>query len=163
MGTADHGRCLVHSQAAHDNTNFYSLTLQITGRIARRGHKHFAQRLRDLIDALHNEPQPTLGRLIPRCPAARRAVSAPFGLVPAGKYTGPRAPTRREGTPRSYPRRTAAAGSPQPSCPAAAPRVSPRRAAGHAKIPLRTSLIWMFVDTRPCCPTSASALLSPSF
>ncbi len=65
MATADQVKALVRSHAEHDDTKFYSVALQVAARAARGGQSHFAQELRDLVDALRKEPPKASGRPIP--------------------------------------------------------------------------------------------------
>lgn len=65
MATADQVKALVRSHAEGDDTKFYSVALQVAARAARGGQSHFAQELRDLVDALRREPPKTAGRPIP--------------------------------------------------------------------------------------------------
>lgn len=64
MATADQVKALVRSHAEHDDTKFYSVALQVAARAARGGQSHFAQELRDLVDALRREPPKLSGRPI---------------------------------------------------------------------------------------------------
>ena len=50
MATADQVKALVRSHAAGDESQFYSVALQVAARAARGGQNKFAQELRDLID-----------------------------------------------------------------------------------------------------------------
>jgi SpoVK/Ycf46/Vps4 family AAA+-type ATPase len=54
MATADQVKALVRSHAEGDDTKFYSIALQVAARAARGGQGHFAQELRDLVDALRS-------------------------------------------------------------------------------------------------------------
>lgn len=65
MATADQVKALVRSHAEGDDTKFYSVALQVAARAARGGQSHFAQELRDLVDALRREAPPVSGRPIP--------------------------------------------------------------------------------------------------
>jgi len=65
MATADQVKALVRSHAEGDDTKFYSVALQVAARAARSGQSHFAQELRDLVDALRKQPPRTPGRPIP--------------------------------------------------------------------------------------------------
>jgi SpoVK/Ycf46/Vps4 family AAA+-type ATPase len=65
MATADQVKALVRSHAERDDTKFYSVALQVAARAARGGQSHFAQELRDLVDALRKEPPKASGRPIP--------------------------------------------------------------------------------------------------
>ncbi len=64
MATADQVKALVRSHAEGDDTRFYSVALQVAARAARGGQSHFAQELRDLVDALRKNA-PASGRPIP--------------------------------------------------------------------------------------------------
>ena len=64
MATADQVKALVRSHAEGDDTKFYSVALQVAARAARGGRNHFAQELRDLVDALR-KVSPSAGRPIP--------------------------------------------------------------------------------------------------
>jgi SpoVK/Ycf46/Vps4 family AAA+-type ATPase len=55
MATADQVKALVRSHAEGDDTKFYSVALQVAARAARGGQSHFAQELRDLVDALRKQ------------------------------------------------------------------------------------------------------------
>jgi SpoVK/Ycf46/Vps4 family AAA+-type ATPase len=66
MATADQVKALVRSHAEGDDTKFYSVALQVAARAARGGHGHFAQELRDLVDALRKQqPSAPQARPIP--------------------------------------------------------------------------------------------------
>jgi SpoVK/Ycf46/Vps4 family AAA+-type ATPase len=65
MATADQVKALVRSHAEGDDTKFYSVALQVAARAARSGQSHFAQELRELVDALRKRPVRTPGRPIP--------------------------------------------------------------------------------------------------
>jgi SpoVK/Ycf46/Vps4 family AAA+-type ATPase len=65
MATADQVKALVRSHAEGDDTKFYSVALQVAARAARSGQSHFAQELRDLVDALRNHPVRSPGRPTP--------------------------------------------------------------------------------------------------
>src|SRR6185437_4691750 len=64
MATADQVKALVRSHAEGDDTKFYSVALQVAARAAQGGQSHFAQELRDLVDALR-KASPSQGRPIP--------------------------------------------------------------------------------------------------
>lgn len=65
MATADQVKALIRSHAEGDDTKFYSVALQVAARAARGGQGHFAQELRDLVDALRKQPARVPGRPIP--------------------------------------------------------------------------------------------------
>lgn len=65
MATADQMKALVRSHAEGDDIKFYSVALQVAARAARGGQSHFAQELRDLVDALRKETRQVPGRPIP--------------------------------------------------------------------------------------------------
>jgi SpoVK/Ycf46/Vps4 family AAA+-type ATPase len=51
MATADQVKALVRSHAEGDDGHFYSVAMQVAARAARSGKTHFAQELKDLVDA----------------------------------------------------------------------------------------------------------------
>lgn len=65
MATAEQVKALVKSHAEGDDTRFYSIALQVAARAARSGQSHFAQELRDLVDALRKAPDRRPARPIP--------------------------------------------------------------------------------------------------
>jgi len=65
MANADQMKALVRSHAEGDDTKFYSVALQVAARAARGGQSHFAQELRDLVDALRRDTSQVSGRPIP--------------------------------------------------------------------------------------------------
>jgi SpoVK/Ycf46/Vps4 family AAA+-type ATPase len=58
-------KALVRSHADGDDTKFYSVALQVAARAARGGQSHFAQELRDLVDALRKQGVRAPDRPIP--------------------------------------------------------------------------------------------------
>lgn len=65
MATADQVKALLRSHADGDDTQFYSVALQVAARAARGGQTHFAQELRDLVDTLRSEPRNKPVRPVP--------------------------------------------------------------------------------------------------
>lgn len=51
MATAEQMKALVKSHAEGDDTRFYAISLQVAASAARGGQNHFAQELRELVDA----------------------------------------------------------------------------------------------------------------
>lgn len=56
--SADHIKALVRAHAAGDESGFYSVALQMAAQAARRGQNHFADDLKNLIDAAKAERIP---------------------------------------------------------------------------------------------------------
>lgn len=65
MATADQVKALVKSHAEGDETRFYSVALQVAAHAARTGKGHYAQELRDLVDALRKSSGRGSGRPVP--------------------------------------------------------------------------------------------------
>lgn len=57
VATADQIKALLRSHLEGDEERFYSVALQVAARAARSGQVHFAQEVRDLIDAAKAHPQ----------------------------------------------------------------------------------------------------------
>jgi SpoVK/Ycf46/Vps4 family AAA+-type ATPase len=62
VATAEQVRALVRSHAQRDDTQFYSIALQVAAHAARNGQVRYAQELRDLIDAARQESSTTIRR-----------------------------------------------------------------------------------------------------
>lgn len=65
VATADQVRALVKSHAEGDDTRFYSVALQVAASAARSGQGRFALELRDLVEAMRNQPANALRRPTP--------------------------------------------------------------------------------------------------
>lgn len=65
MATADQLKALVKSHAEGDDTKFYSVALQVAAKAARSGQSHYAQELRDLIDAARKEARSSVKQPVP--------------------------------------------------------------------------------------------------
>ncbi len=65
MATADQVKALVRSHAHGDDSQFYSVAMQVAARASRSGQGKFAQELRDLVDSVRKQPTATPGRPIP--------------------------------------------------------------------------------------------------
>lgn len=65
MATADQVKALVRSHAQGDDTQFYSVAMQVAARASRGGQGKFAQELRDLVDSVRRQAASTLSRPIP--------------------------------------------------------------------------------------------------
>lgn len=65
MATADQVKALVRSHAEGDDAKFYSVALQVAARAARGGQSHFAQELRNIVDALRREAHTAPRRPVP--------------------------------------------------------------------------------------------------
>jgi len=63
--TADHFKALVRRHMEGDEQGFYSIALQVAARAAREGKNHFAQDLRDLVDAAKAEHAASALRPVP--------------------------------------------------------------------------------------------------
>ena len=92
MANADQVKALVRSHADGDDTRFYSVALQVAARAARSGQGHFAQELRDLVDALRKDAQRRDRPSRLRFPSPNQGVSSP---------TSCRSPIRRPAWPIS--------------------------------------------------------------
>jgi hypothetical protein len=75
MATNDQLKALVKSHADRDDSQFYSVAMQVAAKAARSGQDKFAQELRDMVDALRKrEPGPAahpaiVRRVVGRLPA----------------------------------------------------------------------------------------------
>lgn len=65
MATADQVKALVRSHAEGDDSQFYSVAMQVAARAARGGQGKFAQELRDLVDTVRKQSVERPGRPIP--------------------------------------------------------------------------------------------------
>lgn len=65
MATADQLKALVRSHAEGDDTKFYSVALQVAAKAARSGQSHYAQELRDLIDAARKDARTSVKQPVP--------------------------------------------------------------------------------------------------
>ncbi len=65
MATADQVKALVRSHAQGDDTQFYSVAMQVAARASRGGQGKFAQELRDLVDSVRRQAASTSSRPIP--------------------------------------------------------------------------------------------------
>ena len=59
MATADQVKALVRSHAQGDDTQFYSVAMQVAARASRGGQGKFAQELRDLVDSVRRQTPPS--------------------------------------------------------------------------------------------------------
>lgn len=74
MATNDQVKALVKSHADGDDSQFYSVAMQVAAKAARAGHDKFAQELRDMVDALRK-----------RDPSSSRVASVVPVLQPRGE------------------------------------------------------------------------------
>jgi len=65
MATADQVKALVRSHAEGDDTQFYSVAMQVAARAARSGQGRFGQELRQLIDEVRKRQPTGRGKLVP--------------------------------------------------------------------------------------------------
>lgn len=65
MATADQVKALVRSHADGDDTQFYSVAMQVAARAARSGQGRFGQELKQLIDEVRKRQPTTRGKLVP--------------------------------------------------------------------------------------------------
>ena len=65
MATADQVKALVRSHADGDDTQFYSVAMQVAARAARSGQSRFGQELKQLIDEVRKRQPSTRGKLVP--------------------------------------------------------------------------------------------------
>ena len=65
MATAEQVKALVRSHAQGDDTQFYSVAMQVAARASRGGQGKFAQELRDLVDTVRKQSEARPGRPIP--------------------------------------------------------------------------------------------------
>lgn len=65
MATADQVKALVRSHADGDDTQFYSVAMQVAARASRGGQGKFAQELRDLVDTVRRQSASKPPRPIP--------------------------------------------------------------------------------------------------
>ena len=65
MATADQVKALVRSHAEGDDTQFYSVAMQVAARAARSGHGRFGQELKQLIDEVRKRQPSGRGKLVP--------------------------------------------------------------------------------------------------
>ena len=65
MATADQVKALVRSHAQGDDSQFYSVAMQVAARASRGGQGKFAQELRDLVDTVLKQSDARPGRPIP--------------------------------------------------------------------------------------------------
>lgn len=65
MATADQVKALVRSHADGDDTQFYSVAMQVAARAARSGQGRFGQELKQLIDEVRKRQPTTRGELVP--------------------------------------------------------------------------------------------------
>jgi SpoVK/Ycf46/Vps4 family AAA+-type ATPase len=72
MATADQVKALVRSHADGDDTQFYSVALQMAARAARGGQGRFAQELKEIIDDVRKAPSSRPGRGRPVAVASPR-------------------------------------------------------------------------------------------
>ncbi len=59
MATADQVKALVRSHAQGDDTQFYSVAMQVAARASRGGQGKFAQELKDLVDSVRRQTPPS--------------------------------------------------------------------------------------------------------
>lgn len=65
MATADQVKALVRSHAEGDDTQFYSVAMQVAARAARSGQGRVGQELKQLIDEARNRQSSGRGKLVP--------------------------------------------------------------------------------------------------
>ncbi len=65
MATADQVKAFVKSHADGDDTQFYSVALQVAARAARGGQSHFAEELKTLIDTARRQDGKHQGKPVP--------------------------------------------------------------------------------------------------
>lgn len=65
MATADQVKALVRSHADGDDTQFYSVAMQVAARAARSGQGRFGQELKQLIDEVRKRQPTTRSKLVP--------------------------------------------------------------------------------------------------
>jgi SpoVK/Ycf46/Vps4 family AAA+-type ATPase len=65
MATADQVKALIRSHAEGDDSQFYSVAMQVAARASRGGQGRFAQELRQLIDETRKRTRSGQGKLIP--------------------------------------------------------------------------------------------------
>lgn len=65
MATADQVKALIRSHADGDDTQFYSVAMQVAARAARSGQGRFGQELKQLIDEVRKRQPTTRGKLVP--------------------------------------------------------------------------------------------------
>lgn len=65
MATADQVKALVRSHAEGDDTQFYSVAMQVAARAARSGQGRFGQELKQLIDEVRKRQPTSRGKLVP--------------------------------------------------------------------------------------------------
>jgi SpoVK/Ycf46/Vps4 family AAA+-type ATPase len=65
MATADQVKALIRSHAQGDDTQFYSVAMQVAARASRGGQGRFAQELRDLVDSVRRQTSASSTRPIP--------------------------------------------------------------------------------------------------
>ena len=71
MASAEQLKALVRSHADGDDSNFYSVAMQVAARAARSGQTHFAQELRDLVDSAKAAQTPGVTRSLRPVPVTQ--------------------------------------------------------------------------------------------
>ena len=110
VATADQVKALVRSHAEGDDTQFYSVALQVAARASRGGQRKFAQELKELVDSARRRLRHPPGDPIP-VTQPRGELAGSLRSLPDHADGGPRPSTRGSGPARPGAPGTAPAGS----------------------------------------------------